>query len=339
MKTVVVKSQKELDALPMKFDTFTVIEIRSLANTKIQVTVNRESSRVEAWGSSRVVALDSSRVVARESSRVVARDSSRVEARESSRVEAWGSSRVVAWGYSRVVARESSRVVAWGYSRVVARESSRVEAWGSSRVVAWESSRVVAYEYSMLMVLSAAVLVKHLADWSSATLRAKVKIEKKDDTATVINAPENLNISFETWLERGYVVADGITRKLISRKKKGSIEVFTVENFLDRKEEFVVKKGDQFSHGDTVEDAIKSLRYKLSDRDTSRFKQWKLTDSVSLDDAIQAYRAITGACEYGVRSFCESRKIPDKLTVQDVVELTKGSYGNQRFAAFFGGEK
>ena len=108
MKTIIVRTQAELDALPDRFDEYTVIEIRSKPEDRyIQVT--------KAWESSRVVARDSSRVVARESSRVVARDSSRVVARES----------------SRVVARESSSVVARDSSRVEARESSSVEAWGS----------------------------------------------------------------------------------------------------------------------------------------------------------------------------------------------------------------
>ncbi len=188
----------------------------------------------------------------------------------------------------------------------------------------------------MIAVISALVLIKHLADYAAATLHGvNVKIEKKDDTATVINAPENIEISFETWLERGYVVADGISKRLISKKKLKDIEVFTVENFLDHKEEFVVKRGETFSHGETVEQAIKDLRYKLSDRDTTRFKEWTPKTKITLDDAIQAYRAITGACEFGVKSFCESKKLPEKLTVSKAIELTKGSYGSEQFAGFF----
>ncbi len=111
--TIIVRSQAEWDALPKKFERYTVIEIRSPQHEWITVRVLPESSSV------------------------VARESSSVVAWGSSSVEAWGSSSVVARGSSSVVARESSRVVAWGSSRVVARESSRVEAWESSRVVAW----------------------------------------------------------------------------------------------------------------------------------------------------------------------------------------------------------
>ena len=53
------------------------------------------------------------------------------------------------------------------------------------------------------------------------------------------------------------------------------------------------------------------------------------------EDAIQAYRAITGACEFGVKSFCESIKVPKTVTVSEVITLTQGKYGSDKFAAFF----
>jgi hypothetical protein len=64
MKTIIVKTQSDLDSLPQKFDEYTVIEIRSDPGTWLKVTKARGSSRVVARGSSRVVAWDSSRVVA-----------------------------------------------------------------------------------------------------------------------------------------------------------------------------------------------------------------------------------------------------------------------------------
>ena len=83
MKTIVIKTQKELDLLPKSFGVYTVIEIHST---------------------------DWIRVVARENSRVVARENSTVEARENSRVVARENSTVEAWENSRVVARENSKI-------------------------------------------------------------------------------------------------------------------------------------------------------------------------------------------------------------------------------------
>ena len=50
---------------------------------------------------------------------------------------------------------------------------------------------------------------------------------------------------------------------------------------------------------------------------------------------IQAYRAITGACEFGVKDFCQGKKLPPKLSVAKAIELTQGRYGNEQFKGFF----
>jgi hypothetical protein len=193
----------------------------------------------------------------------------------------------------------------------------------------------------MLVVFSAAAIISKLHDYSVASLRnVKPKIESKHKTATVIKTPSHIERSFKEWLKQGYVHADGITKKLISQKKLGKIEVFEVEEFLERKSSYVVKRGDVFSHGETIEKAIESLRYKVTDRDTSKYKRWKPADVKPTDELIQAYRAITGACEFGVRQFCEGAKLKDKYKVSEVIKMTKGQYGGERFAGFFGvGEK
>ena len=337
MKTIVVKTQADLDALPDSFSEHTVIEIRSDASTWIKVTKSYGSSRVVAYDLSRVVARGSSRVVAYGSSRVVAYDLSRVVAYDLSRVEAYSSSRVVAYDSSSVVVRGSSRVVAYDSSSVVAYDSSSIVAYGSSSVVAYGSSRVVAMDFTTIAVFSASVIIHKLLDYSVASLRnVKVKIEKKSKTATVIKTPGYIQRPFAEWLKLGYVHADGITKKLLSRKKIGNTEVFEVEEFLTNKSSYVVKRGNTFSHGETVEKAIEGLRYKLSDRDTSQYKRWKLDDKKPIEDVISAYRAITGACEFGTRQFCESKKLKKTYSVKEVIALTKGAYGNEEFAKFWG---
>ena len=110
MKEIVVKSQSELDALPIDFDGRIIVKFGTRYNRAV---INRRFLySVEAWGNSSVVA------------------------RENSSVVAWGNSSVEAWGNSSVEARENSSVVA--------RENSSVVAWENSSVVAWENSSVVA---------------------------------------------------------------------------------------------------------------------------------------------------------------------------------------------------
>ena len=91
-----------------------------------------------------------------------------------------------------------------------------------------------------------------------------------------------------------------------------------------------------FSHGSTLKQAIEDLMFKVSDRDTSEYKSWKVSQTKNKSELIQAYRKITGACESGVKSFLSSKKIEDKMTVRKVIKLTEGHYGHNEFKQFFG---
>ena len=201
---------------------------------------------------------------------------------------------------------------------------------------ALNTSCVYAFLFCVVFVKSRTVKIKHLADKSTAKFcidnLGKDIILKKDKTAHVELMQKDL--SFETYLERGFVKADGILQKLVSRKKLKEIEVFEVENDFNEKS-YVVKKSDIFSHGKTIKEAKESLKYKISSRDTSEFKKWNLSTLVTQEKMIQAYRAITGACEFGVRNFCEGKKLPKKLSVKKTIEITSGAYGSTTFAEFF----
>ena len=93
--------------------------------------------------------------------------------------------------------------------------------------------------------------------------------------------------------------------------------------------------GDKAAHGETIAKAKDDLRYKISNRDTSKYKDWKLDDIHTAEEIIEAYRVITGACFYGTKSFCDSVKLPKKATISEAIEITKGQYGNQNFKEFF----
>ena len=90
MKKIIIETQEELNALPVSFDEFTTIIIKS--KTTISISVARGNSSVVAWGNSSVEAWGNSSVVA------------------------WGNSSVEAWGNSSVVARENSSVVLFDFS-------------------------------------------------------------------------------------------------------------------------------------------------------------------------------------------------------------------------------
>ena len=169
---IFIKTQAELDALPIKFDSFTRIILKDTTE-KIIVRMARENSSVEAWGNSSVEAWGNSSVVARGNSSVVAWGNSSVMARENSSVEAWGNSSVVAWENSSVEAWENSSVVAW--------ENSSVEAWGNSSVVAWGNVGV-----HLFSSVSTVTLFMFSVCWKLA----KGKINKKSKNCTVIELEE-----------------------------------------------------------------------------------------------------------------------------------------------------
>ena len=166
---------------------------------------------------------------------------------------------------------------------------------------------------------------------SGAELDAPKLKNKNDNTAKTI-CQAALDLSFK---KKGLVKIDGILSWLFSKKKLKDLVVFKVKIVGKLKFSFIVERNNQFSHGETVKNAIESLRYKLTDRDTTRFKKWTITTKVSVEDAIQAYRAITGACELGVKNFCESIKVPKRIKISEVIKLTDGKYGHEAFEKFF----
>jgi hypothetical protein len=157
------------------------------------------------------------------------------------------------------------------------------------------------------------------------------KINDKDCPAKSI-CRMSLAISFALL---GILFADGISAKRISSKVSGEIIIHAVVIVGKTKKSYVIERNGAYSHGNTISEARASLIYKLSDRDTSKFKAWCLDTVISLEDAILSYRVITGACEAGVRGFCEKKKSKKRYTVGEIIKLTSGAYGNNEYKQFF----
>ena len=121
LEEITVKSQKELDDIPLDFKGRIYIEFgtywdRAIVKNKYyQRVVARENSSVEAWGNSSV------------------------EAWGNSSVEAWENSSVEAWENSSVEARENSSVVGSGNVQVVDCSDKyykpRIKISGNARIV------------------------------------------------------------------------------------------------------------------------------------------------------------------------------------------------------------
>ena len=127
-----------------------------------------------------------------------------------------------------------------------------------------------------------------------------------------------------------YIMADGILSQVLNQKGN----VYKVLN--DGDVAYIIQQGDVYSHGKTLREARESLKYKISNRDTSEYEGLGLQSVLTLEEAIKCYRTITGACEYGVRDFVDSLdNIPESLTVQEMIDITSNQYGNDMLKNFF----
>ena len=124
----------------------------------------------------------------------------------------------------------------------------------------------------------------------------------------------------------GYIFEDGILSKVISRKGN----VYKLENGYLIKNEFAS------AHGVTLKEAKEALIYKLKDRDTSKYSSLTLESILSREDIIRCYMTVTGACSFGTKQFVDSQKeLKEEYSIQEIIDITRGSYGNESFRKFF----
>ena len=150
----------------------------------------------------------------------------------------------------------------------------------------------------------------------------------ENDPAAKPRCDELLTKSFAA---AGFSFADGVLARVVSMRGR----VLRVVICGKTKTSYLVTDGAAWSHGETLAAARDSLLYKIGSRDTTEFKSWSLDQVVAKKDAIRAYRTITGACEAGVRGWLEQRPTPAKISVRDIIKLTRGAFGHDVFREFF----
>jgi hypothetical protein len=161
----------------------------------------------------------------------------------------------------------------------------------------------------------------------------RVKTHDPDCPAQEVTAKK----LFQSFLKAGFLFADGILSKYISKRTSGRTIIWKVQICGKTESSYVIEKDGVYSHGKTLKEAKASLIFKVTDRDTSKYESWNLDTRVSAADAIGSYRAITGACEFGVRNFCERHSIDlnKKFSPREIIQITDGEYGNQQYRRFF----
>ena len=134
---------------------------------------------------------------------------------------------------------------------------------------------------------------------------------------------------------REFLHVDGILSEVI--EKKGN--VYHVRKSVNEPITYAITDGNgHWSHGKTLDDAKQDLRYKMSIRDKSEYKDLTLESELTFDEAVACYRVITGACRTGTQDYLEHR-LPyprkDTYTIREIIELTKNEYGRDTFREFF----
>ena len=132
-----------------------------------------------------------------------------------------------------------------------------------------------------------------------------------------------------------YLYADGILSYVHCTKEVKGYTIYETTRIGYTEVEYVASDGDNYSHASSIRSAILDLRFKLSDRDTSWLDNKTLESILSTEDSILAYRCITGACSGGVEGFLKGIKEKESYTIEEIISLTSGQYGNQTFKQFF----
>ena len=173
--------------------------------------------------------------------------------------------------------------------------------------------------------------------FGGATLNAPLlKKEKCGISYDVLNARIRKSLQ-KKYISKGYLLADDILSRIISKRKSGKIIIWKTNPIGRRnKIQYVVQRGEIYSHGETVKQATRDMRYKLDpNRDVSEYKKWTLATVKPIADMIGAYRCISGSCETGTRQWCEGKKLPARLSVRLAIRATRGAYHAGNFANFF----
>jgi len=152
--------------------------------------------------------------------------------------------------------------------------------------------------------------------------------------------PGYLKFVDEKWIHsktgKWSIIADGILSEIIIKKRIKDTIIYTVINYNETEISYLVEKNGIFSHGKTVKEAKESWIYKIDNRDTSQYQDLTLDSIISLEEAIKMYRVITGACEFGVKRFMDSQsKVKKKYSIEEIIKITRGNYGNEAIAKFF----
>ncbi len=152
-----------------------------------------------------------------------------------------------------------------------------------------------------------------------SSLREKVKVNKPKGK---INTPKN-KLLF--WKDGKFIKADGMFTEVVN--KRGN--AYRVKKLHSQKEFYLVTDGENHAHGDTLRKAKEDFNFKII---SEKLKKEPINKDTIID--INYYRLITGACEFGVKSWMEQNKINKiKYKASELLPMLEktNAYGLEKF--------
>jgi hypothetical protein len=80
-----------------------------------------------------------------------------------------------------------------------------------------------------------------------------------------------------------------------------------------------------------MKEAIEELHFKEMSRDIEKYRNMPTTTKNSPAEWAIIYRAITGACQLGVKMFMSEKKLKKTYTLKEILKERHGAYGYERF--------
>ena len=130
-----------------------------------------------------------------------------------------------------------------------------------------------------------------------------------------------------------YIYCDGILTH-IKRVRKFGKYTYYIGKIPSKN---VISDGTIYAHCDSFRSGVSDLEFKsAAERGADQYKEYTLDTVLKPEDAKTMYRIITGACRQRTQSFVDSLgKLKKSYTVAEIIELTAGHYGSERFKSFF----
>ena len=155
MKTIVINTQAELDALPASFSEETVVEIHG--GTRYDQIIVRHNF-------------------------------------ENGHIVGWGNSSIVGWGNCSIVGRGNCSIVGWGNCSIVGRENCSIVGRENCSIVGWGNCYIEGRGNSAIHIQSPGCSLELFA-FAVAWLIAKCKVTKHGETCQVIEptVPQGLD--------------------------------------------------------------------------------------------------------------------------------------------------